>query len=269
MKPERKNEDQIRRTLVERGRWSSRGGFDRYHAALFRGVDFRGRRVLDVGGGLGTCSFLAVAAGAAEAICLDPEAAGATSGTGAVFSGLAAELGIDNAHIEPTTLQSYVAPPRSFDVVIFHNSINHVEEAACIELERSEEARRAYRAVFTQVADLSRPGADLIIAAYLPLFAFQRVEAKLFSPMVYAVGYAQLGALLFAMFVAWIMGDHKRLEKAQLAAKLGGRALGGHTIRTLPGPFAGWASARDVPNPPTQSFRDWWKKNRDPKGGRS
>lgn len=164
MKPARKNEEQIRQTLVERGRWSSRGGFDRYHAALFRGIDFRGRRVLDVGGGLGTCSFLAVAAGASEAICLDPEAAGATSGTGAVFNGLAADLGIDNAHIEPKTLQSYVAPPRSFDVVIFHNSINHVEEAACIELERSEAARRAYRAVFTQVADLSRPGADLIIA---------------------------------------------------------------------------------------------------------
>ncbi|WP_431197294.1 efflux RND transporter permease subunit, partial [Streptococcus pneumoniae] len=42
----------------------------------------------------------------------------------------------------------------------------------------------------------------VIIAAYLPLFAFERVEAKLFSPMVFAVGYAQLGALAFAMAVA-------------------------------------------------------------------
>jgi cobalt-zinc-cadmium resistance protein CzcA len=41
----------------------------------------------------------------------------------------------------------------------------------------------------------------IIIAAYLPLFAFQRVEAKLFLPMAYAVGYAQFGALLFAMTV--------------------------------------------------------------------
>lgn len=39
----------------------------------------------------------------------------------------------------------------------------------------------------------------IIITAYLPLFAFQRVEAKLFYPMVYAIGYAQLGALLFAL----------------------------------------------------------------------
>src|SRR5215467_2926149 len=39
----------------------------------------------------------------------------------------------------------------------------------------------------------------IIIAAYLPLFAFQRIEAKLFYPMVYAVGFAQFGALLLAL----------------------------------------------------------------------
>jgi heavy metal efflux system protein len=42
----------------------------------------------------------------------------------------------------------------------------------------------------------------IIIAAYLPLFAFQRIEAKLFYPMVYAVGFAQLGALLLALSLA-------------------------------------------------------------------
>jgi len=39
----------------------------------------------------------------------------------------------------------------------------------------------------------------IIICAYIPLFALQRVEAKLFSPMAYAVGFAQLGALVFAL----------------------------------------------------------------------
>ena len=41
----------------------------------------------------------------------------------------------------------------------------------------------------------------IIIAAYLPLFAFQRVEAKLFYPMAYAVGFAQFGALAFALLM--------------------------------------------------------------------
>jgi cobalt-zinc-cadmium resistance protein CzcA len=39
----------------------------------------------------------------------------------------------------------------------------------------------------------------IIITAYVPLFAFQRIEAKLFYPMAYAVGFAQLGALLLAL----------------------------------------------------------------------
>jgi heavy metal efflux system protein len=41
----------------------------------------------------------------------------------------------------------------------------------------------------------------IIITAYLPLFAFQRVEKKLFSPMAYTVAYALVGALLFGLAV--------------------------------------------------------------------
>jgi cobalt-zinc-cadmium resistance protein CzcA len=36
----------------------------------------------------------------------------------------------------------------------------------------------------------------IIMAAYLPLFAFERAEGKLFQPMAYTVGYALFGALL-------------------------------------------------------------------------
>ena len=39
----------------------------------------------------------------------------------------------------------------------------------------------------------------VIITAYLPLFAFERVEKKLFTPMAFTVGYSLLGGLLFAL----------------------------------------------------------------------
>ncbi len=39
----------------------------------------------------------------------------------------------------------------------------------------------------------------IVIAAYLPLFAFERVEKKLFTPMAFTVGYALLGGLFFAL----------------------------------------------------------------------
>ncbi|MCZ4107046.1 CusA/CzcA family heavy metal efflux RND transporter [Brevundimonas diminuta] len=39
----------------------------------------------------------------------------------------------------------------------------------------------------------------IIITAYLPLFAFERVEAKLFTPMAFTVGFALFGAFLLAL----------------------------------------------------------------------
>jgi cobalt-zinc-cadmium resistance protein CzcA len=39
----------------------------------------------------------------------------------------------------------------------------------------------------------------IIITAYLPLFSFERAEAKLFTPMAYTMGYALFGALLSAL----------------------------------------------------------------------
>jgi cobalt-zinc-cadmium resistance protein CzcA len=41
----------------------------------------------------------------------------------------------------------------------------------------------------------------IIITAYLPLFAFERVERKLFTPMAFTVSYALAGALLVALLL--------------------------------------------------------------------
>jgi cobalt-zinc-cadmium resistance protein CzcA len=59
------------------------------------------------------------------------------------------------------------------------------------EADVADTARRVARPIFFSML--------IIIAAYLPLFAFQRIEAKLFYPMIYAVGFAQLGALVLAL----------------------------------------------------------------------
>ncbi|PQL92392.1 efflux RND transporter permease subunit [Apibacter adventoris] len=41
----------------------------------------------------------------------------------------------------------------------------------------------------------------IIITAYLPLFAFERVEKKLFTPMAFTISYALFGALLVALLL--------------------------------------------------------------------
>jgi heavy metal efflux system protein len=62
----------------------------------------------------------------------------------------------------------------------------------------------AERDVLDAARQVTRPiffATAIIITTYLPLFAFHRIEAKLFYPMAYAVGFAQFGALVFALLV--------------------------------------------------------------------
>jgi len=54
---------------------------------------------------------------------------------------------------------------------------------------------------------------------------------------------------------AWTMSDSTRWTRALRAARLG-RWLRGR--RTLPPPLSAWIRARDLPEPPKQTFRDWW-----------
>ena len=58
------------------------------------------------------------------------------------------------------------------------------------------------RRVIRKIEDVAKPiffSTIIIIVAYMPLFTFERIEKKLFTPMAYTVGYALLGALSVAL----------------------------------------------------------------------
>jgi L-lactate dehydrogenase complex protein LldF len=58
--------------------------------------------------------------------------------------------------------------------------------------------------------------------------------------------------------VAYTM-DHPRLyAAAQRAARLS--RLAGRRGRGLPPPLNRWTASRDLPDPPEQTFRDWWAR---------
>jgi L-lactate dehydrogenase complex protein LldF len=67
---------------------------------------------------------------------------------------------------------------------------------------------------------------------------------------------------------SWMMADAKRLTAAQKLASATNRFMpGSGRIGPLPWPLSKWTNARDLPAPPAESFRDWWKRER--AGGRS
>ncbi|PPU78190.1 CusA/CzcA family heavy metal efflux RND transporter [Xanthomonas cucurbitae] len=88
-------------------------------------------------------------------------------------------------------------------VVLVENILRKREENE----DRPLQAQDAIQATL-QVARPIFFGMAVIVCAYLPLFAFQRIEYKLFSPMAYAVGAALAGALIVALTLipalAWL-----------------------------------------------------------------
>lgn len=59
-----------------------------------------------------------------------------------------------------------------------------------------------FASTLQRIRDVAKPiffATIIIIVAYTPLFAFQRIERKLFTPMAYTVGFALIGALMTSL----------------------------------------------------------------------
>ncbi len=62
---------------------------------------------------------------------------------------------------------------------------------------------------------------------------------------------------------SWVMASPGRFAAAETASRLG-RLLGrgSDRITTLPPPLDAWTGSRDAPRPPSETFRQWWARER-------
>jgi len=88
-------------------------------------------------------------------------------------------------------------------VVMVENIVRH--------LSRSEEdGRTTFERIGQASHEVQRPvfySIAIIITAYLPIFTLQSVEGRLFHPMAWTVAFALLGALIFSIVLAPVLGS--------------------------------------------------------------
>ena len=150
-------------TIINEELYSTKSNLQFHLDTIFKGIDFRNKTVLDIGGGSGLLSFYASYKGAKEVLCLEPEADGASSHAIEKFQKVNRILEFNNVKLEPITFQAYEPVGNSYDIIVLYNSINHLDETACINLLKDDTSKVIYKNLFLKLHSLLNTGGKVII----------------------------------------------------------------------------------------------------------
>lgn len=113
---------------------------------IFRDIDLCGKTMLDLGGGNGIASVYAILIGGCKkSVVVDPYDAGSNPGMLSQFDAMRSLFpSSDSLVLYNGFLKNYKCSDNVFDVVLLHNSINHISERFTETLLLNDEARRFY-----------------------------------------------------------------------------------------------------------------------------
>lgn len=131
---------------------------------LFEDIQLEGRSLIDIGSGRGIYSFFAGFAGAKKVVCIEPELGGSRKTATDKLERLGTIFCFPQIELKKVRFQDFDNEDETFDVILLHHSINHLDEEACIHLKTSEQARGIYGVIFKKLARISHSGTKLIIA---------------------------------------------------------------------------------------------------------
>jgi SAM-dependent methyltransferase len=179
------NEDAYHQLVKEFELARSISGFKFYIKNLFDGLCFDGKNVLDIGAGSGLYSFYIAQNGAKKVVGLEPEMDGSKNNYIYKFNEFKKRLNLENVFLKPSPFQSYDEKDETFDMILLHHSVNHLNEDACINLKKSDKAKESYKEIFAKLYSISNKDADIIIAdcANKNLFSFLGIK-NIFAPSI-------------------------------------------------------------------------------------
>ncbi|MCL0044392.1 hypothetical protein M1N24_02540, partial [Dehalococcoidia bacterium] len=68
----------------------------------------------------------------------------------------------DQVKFDPTPVQAFDSSTK-FDIILLHNSVNHLNEEACMNLQHDNTARDTYGMIFQRLSGLARSGTKFIV----------------------------------------------------------------------------------------------------------
>lgn len=135
----------------------------------FRGLQIDGKRILEIGAGHGLFSVWCASNGAKEIVAIEPEGAGSTSGVNKFFKECSNAIGLsEQVKHMAMTLDEFnnVYSGRSFDYILMHAVINHLDEAASMRLHLRDalNERERFVGIFKKLDQLLKPEGTIIIS---------------------------------------------------------------------------------------------------------
>lgn len=150
-------------TIIKEKLFSNKGNLKFHMNTLFKGIDFSDKKILDIGGGTGIMSFYSAFRGAKQVFCLEPECNGSSPGVSEEFQKLKKIFQLSNVELVTQTIQELKPGSETFDIILLHNSINHIDETACTNLLKGPKWVDVYQTIFSKIFLLSNKGAKIII----------------------------------------------------------------------------------------------------------
>jgi 16S rRNA G527 N7-methylase RsmG len=152
---------------------------------IFRKIDFEGKSMLDIGGGDGLYSFYVACQGAKNVVCLEPEIEGSYGEMNKNFEKMKKTLNLNNISLRKATFQEYEPGSEKFDIVLMHNSINHLDEYACEHLLKSETYWNTYTDLLKKLYAITNEKAQIIISDCSNINFYTRIGIKnIFAPNI-------------------------------------------------------------------------------------
>ena len=131
---------------------------------MFKSIDLKGLNVLDIGAGIGVFSIYLSIMGANRVCSLEPELDGGHDTMNLKFEDLKTRLEIRNVSLLKQSFQDTDEDYGPFDLILMHNSINHLDEVACMKLGIDDAARELYIKFFRKLFWLTHQNGTVIIA---------------------------------------------------------------------------------------------------------